>query len=196
MYYTFYHMQLLSSKEQYFTPSGQYIGNSAHIKQMWDEAVKAGQTQGALGKDTLFTPEWNQAANNGRIASFVSAVWMKQILADAAPDTKGKWRIARAPGGDGNYGGSFMAITKYCQYPKEAFEVIKWLQSPQNQVIASNELQLFPSALSALDDPSLNQPEAFFGGQQTTPIFSAAAKNVPLAFQGPNDGTVDTEIQT
>src|SRR5579859_1363947 len=194
--YTIYEMQLLASKEHYFAPGGQYIGGSAHIKQIWDDSVKAVQTQGALGKDGAFSTDWNQAADSGRIASFVSAVWMKQILSDAAPDTKGKWRIARAPGGDGNYGGSFLAVTKYTQYPKEAFEVIKWLQNPQNQVTASNDIQLFPSALSALDNPSLGQPEDFFGGQNTTPIFAAAAKNVPLFYTDPHDGTVDTEIST
>ena len=191
--YTIYDMQLLSSKNHYFTPSGQYIGGSPHIKQIWDESIKALQTPGAIGKDT---DDWNQAVDTGRVASFVSAVWKKQVLEEAAPDTAGKWRIARAPGGDGNFGGSFLTVTKASQHPKEAFEVIKWLQSPENQLTAYREIQLFPSALTALDNPSLNQPEAFFGGQNTTQIFVSAARNVPLAYLGPHDGRVDGEIYT
>jgi cellobiose transport system substrate-binding protein len=194
--YSLFRMQVYSSKVHYFSPSGQYLGNSPHIKQLWDEAIKAIQTQGAIARDQPFTTDWNQAADTGRIASFVSAVWMKQILEEAATDTKGKWRIARAPGGDGNFGGSFLAVTRYSQHPQEAFEVIKWLQNSQNQITASNDIQLFPSALSALDNPSLGQPEPYFGGQNTTPLFAAAAKNVPLAFSSPYDNTVETELNT
>ncbi|GHO42774.1 extracellular solute-binding protein [Ktedonospora formicarum] len=194
--YTVFSMQLDASKEHYFTADGKYVGNSANIKQMWDQAVKAVKTQGAISKSTGFSSDWNQAANNGRIASFISAVWMKQILSEAAPDTTGKWRIARAPGGDGNYGGSFMAVTTASEHPKEAYEVIKWLQSPENQLRSYQTLQLFPSAIKSLDDPSLSQPEPFFGGQKTTPIFVEAAKNVPLFSTNPMDGVVDNELRS
>lgn len=189
-------MQLSASKERYFDSSGNYIGNSEHMKQVWDQSIKAAKMQGALSKTVNFTNDWNQAASTGRIASFVHAVWMKQILAEAAPDTAGKWRIARAPGGDGNNGGSFLTVTTASEHPKEAFEVIKWLQSPENQLRSYQNLQLFPSALKALDDPSLSQPEKFFGNQQTTPIFAASAKNVPLSPANSNDGTVENEFKT
>nr|BBH89178.1 sugar ABC transporter substrate-binding protein [Thermosporothrix sp. COM3] len=184
--------QLMSqSPKLYFDRDGNYIGDQEHVKRNWDLAVKAYQ-MGIDGK--IVSSEWNKAANNGRIGAFVHAVWEKQILADAAPDTKGKWRIARAPGGDGNNGGSFLTITKYCQHPKEAFEVIKWLQSPQNQLTAYKTMQLFPSAFDALKSPELAQPEPFFGGQRTTEIFSAAAVNVPNSYSAPDDSVVSTAI--
>ncbi|QBD77512.1 extracellular solute-binding protein [Ktedonosporobacter rubrisoli] len=189
--YNVYEMQLMANKEHYFTPSGQYIGDQPEIRRFWNMAVQAGQAEGGTARAV---EDWNQAMNNGRAVSFVGAVWNKQILADAAPDTAGKWRIARAPGGDGNYGGSFLTISKNCEHPKEAFEVIKWLQSPENQLFAYKDIQLFPSAIRALDDPSLNQPESFFGGQRTTQIFAAAAKNVPLFYTGPNDTKTDNFI--
>ena len=77
---------------------------------------------------------------------------------------------------------------------KEAFEVIKWLQNADNQVTGSNDIQLFPSATKALNNSSLGKPEDYFGGQNTTPIFAAAAQNVPQFFSGPNDGKVDAPI--
>src|SRR5579859_7169733 len=188
--YTLFEMQLAASKDQYFAPDGKYIGDQQHIKQMWDLSSAAMKTQGVIGKAIN---DWNQAANNGRIASFVGPVWNKAILEDSAPDTKGKWRMARAPA-DGNNGGSFLAVTTYSDHAKAAFEVIKWLENPQNQVIAYNDIQTFPSAIAALNDPSLGQPEAFFGGQNTTPIFAASAQNVPLFFSGPMDATVDNTL--
>ncbi len=177
---------LAQSAKQYVTPSNQYIGNQPYMRQIWNQAVQVAQL-GIDNKIQRYGTSWNEAASNGSLAAFMGAVWMKQILQDAAPNTSGKWRIARAPGGDGNNGGSFIAITTASQHPKEAFEVIKWLQSPQNQLTAYKDLQLFPSAIADVDNPALQQNEAFYGGQNTTPIFAAAAKDVPLSYIGPDD---------
>ncbi len=179
-----YGQLMAQSTTRYFDRSGKYIGDQPAIKQMWDIATQAAQ-MGVTAKTQRYGPTWNQAASNGLLAGFVGAVWMKQILQDAAPDTAGKWRIAYVPGSAGNSGGSFLGISKYSQHPKEAFEVIKWLQSPQNQVIGYRDLQLYPSALSALDDTSMHQKEAFYGGQDTTTIFSDTAKHIPLSYAGP-----------
>jgi cellobiose transport system substrate-binding protein len=83
-----------------------------------------------------------------------------------------------------------LAITTACQYPKEAFAVIQWLQSPANQLIGYKDLQLFPSAISDLNNPNLHQPEAFFGGEDTTTVFAQAARNVPLSYYGPENDVV------
>ncbi|GHO57284.1 ABC transporter substrate-binding protein [Ktedonobacter robiniae] len=190
---TVYGQMLGQSAKQYFDKSGTYLGDQSHIKAMWDEAIKTYKA-GVDGKVPMWGTSWNQGVSNGYIASFVGAVWMKQVLQDAAPDTKGKWRIARAPGGDGNSGGSFLAITKYCQHPKEAFEVIKWLQSPTNQVAGYKDLQLYPSALDSLNDPALHQKEDFYGGEDTQDVFGVAVKNVPSFYSGPYDGIAGTAI--
>lgn len=153
------------------------------MKKAWDLAVKASQ-MGLLANASTFSSEWNAAANNGKIASFVGAVWCKEILMQAAPDTSGKWRVARAPGGDGNNGGSFLAIMKTSKHPQEAFDVIKWLQNPENQVTSFKEINLFPSAKKALDSDVMKQKEAFFGGQVTGEIFSESARNVKPAYYG------------
>jgi len=187
---TLYAYMMAQSPKQYFDQAtGQYIGDQPYMKKIWDETVKPVQMQVTA---KVPNANWNQDISNGLVASFVGAVWRKADLASGAPDTSGKWRIARSPGGDGNEGGSFLAITKYSQHPKEAFEVIKWLQSPQNQVTAYKDIQLYPSALAAFNDPGMHSHEAFFGGQDTTPIFAEAAKNVPIMYMGPDDGTVST----
>ncbi|WP_201361310.1 ABC transporter substrate-binding protein [Dictyobacter formicarum] len=163
---------------QYFDHSDKYIGTQDIVKQAWSLANKVHQAGISANIDN-WTTEWNAGISNGTIASFVGAVWMKQILQDAAPNTKGKWRIARNPGGDGNSGGSFLAVTKASAHPKEAFEVIKWLENPANQLTAYKSLQLFPSTLSTLDQPGMSSKEDFYGGQDTNQIFSVAAKDIP-----------------
>ncbi|MEI0740309.1 extracellular solute-binding protein [Paenibacillus sp. JTLBN-2024] len=160
------------SDKIYFDKNENFIGedSSSSMKKAWDLAVKASQ-MGLLANASTFFSEWNAAANNGKIASFVGAVWCKEILMQAAPDTSGKWRVARAPGGDGNNGGSFLAIMKTSKHPQEAFDVIKWLQNPENQVTSFKEINLFLSAKKALDSDVMKQKEAFFGGQVTGEIF-------------------------
>jgi len=140
----------------------------------------------------MWTQGWYAGFANGLVASFVGAVWMKQILEDAAPATSGKWHITYAPGGAGNNGGSFLGIPKFSSHPKEAFEVIKWLQSPENQLVAYKDLQLYPSALSSISDPSILQTEPFFGNQDTTQIFAVSAKQVPAQYVAADDGTAAT----
>ncbi|MCJ8014837.1 ABC transporter substrate-binding protein [Paenibacillus sp. KQZ6P-2] len=180
------------SDKIYFDKNDNFIGESpdSSMKKAWDLAVQASQ-MGVLANTNMFSSEWNASMNNGKIASFVSAVWHKQILMDAAPDTAGKWRVARAPGGDGNVGGSFLAIMKTSKYPKESFEVMKWLLNSENQVTAFKDINLFPSATKALDAPVMKEKEDFFGGQSTGEIFTESARNVKPAYFGSKFGNVN-----
>ncbi|OPA74786.1 sugar ABC transporter substrate-binding protein [Paenibacillus selenitireducens] len=173
------------SDKIYFDKNENFIGEdpSSSMKTAWDLAVKASQ-MGLLANASTFSSEWNAAANNGRIASFVGAVWCKEILMQSAPDTAGKWRVARAPGGDGNNGGSFLAIMKTSQHPQEAFDVIKWVQNPENQVTSFKDINLFPSAKKALDSDVMQQKEDFFGGQATGEIFTESARHVKPSYFG------------
>lgn len=189
------------SDKIYFDKDENFIGEdpSSSMKKAWDLAVKASQ-MGLLANASTFSSEWNAAANNGKIASFVGAVWSKEILMQAAPDTSGKWRVARAPGGDGNNGGSFLAIMKTSKHPQEAFDVIQWLENPENQVTSFKEINLFPSAKKALDSDAMKQKEEFFGGQVTGEIFSESARNVKPAYFGTKyanlNGIVGRELST
>ncbi len=178
----------------YFDNSDNFIGDQEHIKQAWDRAVKVHQL-GLSAKIGGWTPEWNAAMNNGKVASFIGAVWMKQILMEAAPDTKGKWRIARAPGGDGNNGGSFIGITKQSKHPKEAYEVIKWLMSPEHQLNSLVTMNLFPSTPSVFSDSKVVQAEEFFGNQKMNEIFMKSAENVKPAYRGPKFSIANSAFQ-
>lgn len=191
---TVFAQSLAQSDKLYFDQQDRFIGDQAHLKKAWDASVKVNQL-GLSAKVTQWTPEWNAAMNNGAIASFVGAVWMKQVIQDAAKDSSGKWRIARAPGGDGNSGGSFVGVTKQSKHPKEAYEVIKWLQNPQNQLTALGTTNLFPSTPSIYGDAKMALPERFFGNQVTNLIFIESAKNVKDAYFGPKHTIADTIIK-
>ena len=88
------------SERIYFAEDNTFIGETpeSSMKTAWDTAVKASQMKLSANANTS-SSEWNAAMNNGRVASFVGAVWMKEILMQAPPDTSGKWRVARALAG-------------------------------------------------------------------------------------------------
>lgn len=136
--------------------------------------------------------DWNVSVNHGTVAGFVGAVWERKYLMQAGPDTAGKWRVARAPGGDGNNGGSFISITKYSPHPQEAFALIKWLLSPQNQLRSFLNESLFPSTPSVFSSPNMAHADPFFGGQNISEIFRQSAAHVKPTYFDPENGLVDT----
>ncbi len=167
----------------YQDKSGHFIGDQAHVKRAWDLAVTA-HRKGLLANSARYSTDWNASADTGRFITFHGAVWMKLILKDAAPDTTGLWRVCPAPGGAGNSGGSFLSITRYCKDPQLAFDIISWVQNPENQLKAYVEIDLYPSTPSIYNRPEMNHPEEFFGGQNTNPIFSESARQVKPFYLG------------
>ncbi|GGI46555.1 sugar ABC transporter substrate-binding protein [Paenibacillus marchantiophytorum] len=186
-----YNQYFAQQDKAYFDNNDNFIGDQPHIKAGWDLTAKFTSEKVVAGVAN-WTPEWNSAANNGKFASFVGASWMKSTLQAGAPDTKGKWRVAPAPGEPGNNGGSFLAIPKQSKHPKEAFEVIKWLENAQNQANSYASKGLFPSTLASYPDPKMNLAEDFFGGQKTGEIFSDSAKKVKPKFLGLNQNIATT----
>jgi len=130
------------------------------------------------------------AWNAGKELSFVNACWITGELKQAAPSTAGSWRVSRSPGGAGNQGGSYLAVTRYCPRPQDAFAVVSWLLSPENQPRAYLDAGLFPSSPAAFRDPRLLEPEPFFGGQATMAVFARSASEVKPAYFSPWDITI------
>src|SRR5690606_1973462 len=75
----------------------------------------------------------------------------------------------------------FLTLPTTCKDPEAGFAFIEWLTSPDNQAIAFNELQLYPSAPEAITDGRLKDPFHFFGPQDPQLFFLEAAKQVPTA---------------
>lgn len=163
---------------------GNFVADQDHIHDAFITAANAKPY--VYGGDTEWSPEWAAAMNNGDVAAFVGAVWMKPEIQNAAPDMAGNWRVTSAPGGAGNVGGSAIGITKDCEDPETAFEVIKWMTNTENQVESLAQLGLFPSLISALDDESLLYEEEFFGNQVVNEYFVKAAKEIKDLYYPPN----------
>ncbi|BBI32935.1 extracellular solute-binding protein [Cohnella abietis] len=178
--------------QSFFDLDGKYIGDQAHIKSAWDSSVKA--YQAGLTFPFSSDSEKNAAMNNGKISSFSGASWAVGDVIAAAPDTKGKWNIAYPPGGVGNQGGSFMGILKSSKYPKEAYEVIKFLVSPENLIAGYKDFGNYPSTPEIYTKPEMVNENAFFGNQDLSTVFADAAKDVKVAHTDTRDDMVFNEI--
>ncbi|MEV6236092.1 extracellular solute-binding protein [Lentzea sp. NPDC051838] len=181
---------LAQEKQKYLDRQNRYLADQSQVRRAWDRAVQAfrmGLTAGYAGSATGEGVDRLAAWNNGKEVSFVNASWITGNLKLSAPGTSGKWRVCSPPGGPGNQGGSFLAITKYCPDPHGAYEIVKWLLSPENQAAAYQELGLFPSSPAAFDDPQALAPEEFFGGQVTMEVFGKIAEKVQPVYFSPYD---------
>ncbi|WP_079417703.1 ABC transporter substrate-binding protein [Paenibacillus ferrarius] len=180
------------NSEGYFGADGKYIGDQAHVKKAWDTAVKAYQL--GLTYANVNDTEKNAATNNSKISSFIGASWAVGDLLGAAPDTKGKWQVAYPPGGVGNQGGSFFGVLKSSKNPKEAYEIIKFLVSPDNLVAGYKEFGNYPSTPEVYSKPEMVNKSDFFGNQDLSSVFADAAKDVKVAPTDARDDMVATTL--
>jgi cellobiose transport system substrate-binding protein len=171
---------------RFVNESNQYVGDSAEIRKAWNvavEAIRRGVTAGIANDDK----RWPGLFVDGQVATDSGAAWHAADMVQAAPTTKGKWRVANGAADGANIGGSFLAIPANGGDHATAFEVIKWLLSPENQAKMFAEAALFPSAPAAYKMAPLIAPDPFFGGQRTTEVFAASAAKKRRSFQAPAD---------
>jgi cellobiose transport system substrate-binding protein len=188
-----YGYRMAQQPKRYMTPDGQYIGDQDHVRQAFDLAVRV--VKEGLSANAQNSTDKNAVVTNGKLVAYNAAVWWAQLgPKNAAPKTKGLWRVTTPPGGAGNKGGSFLAITKYCKDPKAAFAFISWLESAKNQAQAFLDPVLFPSTPASYSDSQLSAPDPFFGGQQIVDFFADSAKKYPGAYFSPYDTIIDTPI--
>lgn len=174
---------LNASPQRFFDSDDQPVFEApdSAVRKAWDTAVAAIQA-GVTGGLSVTTDQ-NSAWVSGKTVGNIEAVWWAQILADTAPDTAGKWRLAAQPERPGNSGGSFLAVPTSSKDPQAAYEFIRWLTTPAHQAASYNELQLFPSTPASFDDPAITAPEGtFFGDQDPLQFFATQAETVPTTF--------------
>ena len=75
-------------------------------------AIKLHEDKGLVA----FAADWNAGFKNGTFATVTCPAWMMGYIQGQAPDASGKWNIADVPGGGGNWGGSFLTVTKQSQH--------------------------------------------------------------------------------
>lgn len=173
---------LNASPERYFDSSDRplYAEPDSAVRRAWDTAVSA--IEAKITGNLQTSTDQNSGWVAGRVAGHIEAVWWAEILADTAPDTKGKWRLANQPEKPGNSGGSFLGVPATCKDPEAAFAFISWLTTPANQALTFNDVQLFPSTPASFTGGEMISNTGFFGPQDPLAFFSKAAEAVPTTF--------------
>ena len=130
-----------------------------------------------------WTNEWGEKLKRGQIATCVTGAWMAGQLNNwVAPNTRGLWRAAPLPEGTFvSYGGTFYALPRHASAQNKAlaWELVQLLTLDRGQQLAALKSQdAFPALLAAQDDPFLEQPLPFLGGQRARVLWRDAARRI------------------
>ncbi|MER5794564.1 extracellular solute-binding protein [Streptomyces sp. NPDC001980] len=178
--------------QRFIDKNNHFIGDQDHIRSAWTTAVRPY----TLGIDAKINDNsWNAAVGKNLLTE-LGAAWHALDIEQAAPQTKGKWRVCANPVGPANQGGSYLALPKQCRNPEEAFKIISWILSPANDARGFTDAAIFPAAPAAYAMPAMTGPDAFFGGQKIIEVFGPAAKAIPDSYEAPADAAVMAPYMT
>ena len=185
------------SPEQYFNEKDELIiEDSPYVKEAYDYTTNLIQ-EGLVGQNGLWSPEWGAAMAEGSYGTLLAPSWMVANIKANAPDAGGKWSVTTMPEGAGNWGGSFIAIPKESKHPKEAYEFIEWLTTPEQQLKSFSNNGLFPSAPSVYtQDAFTGFTDDYFNDLPTANIFAKAAESVKPVYMGKHYPIVNAELVT
>ncbi|GAA0229605.1 extracellular solute-binding protein [Saccharothrix mutabilis subsp. mutabilis] len=139
-----------------------------------------------------FSQDWNVALKQASFATTTCPAWaLALIKAGAGDEAAGKWDVAAAPGGGGNWGGSFLAVPKQGKHPKEAYELAKWLTAPEQQKRIFKETGNLPSEPVAYKDPEVTSTvNEYFNSAPVGRIFGDSAESLKPTYRGTKDAKV------
>ncbi|MER7953193.1 extracellular solute-binding protein [Streptomyces sp. NPDC096030] len=189
-----YAVMIGQEKERYYDASGKLVyADSPAVKNAWDTSAKAAQ-EGLSAKLDQWSPQWNQAFSTGSFATLPCPAWMLGYIKGQAGDAgKGKWDVAKLPGGAGNWGGSYLSVPRAAKHKKEAYELIKWLTAPEQQAVLFTKQGNFPSSTGAIAKVA-TATDPYFSGAPIGQIFGDAAKAAPVQVLGVHDKNVADQI--
>jgi cellobiose transport system substrate-binding protein len=186
------------SPTQYYDQSGKPVYDSNPlVKRAWDLSMQAVANK-ETAKLQQFQTAWNQAFSSGSFATIACPSWMIGYIQGQAGDKgAGKWDVTAAPGGTGNWGGSYLAVPKAARHVTAAVELAKWLTAPEQQVKLFLKQGSFPSSPAAIADPRVaGATSAYFNNAPVGRIFGDSARNLPVAVLGPKDGVIKDNFTT
>lgn len=167
--------------------------SNPQVEKAFDLALDAIPISSRVGS---FSEEWNAGMNNGDFAVLAAPSWMTTYISQQAPDTAGKWDIAAVPEDAGNWGGSQLTIPAKSDHPEEAYALIKWLMSPEQQLEIFQLHGNFPSTPELYESEEIQGfTNEFFNSAPSGPIYSKSVESIQPIFEGPQQRLIDTAIQ-
>ncbi|MGX1478819.1 UNVERIFIED_CONTAM: cellobiose transport system substrate-binding protein [Streptomyces canus] len=180
--------------KRYVDKDRHFIGDQEHVRHAWALAVEA-KRRGIVSDLVSGTPDQLSAKQDGKLPSELGASWAAFDIKNGVPKAKGRYRVAQMPVRPANNGGSFLAITKACREPEQAFRIITWILNASNQAQGYVDAGLFPSTPASYGLKQMREPDPYFGGQVTTDIFGPAAQQIVVAYNSPFDVALGQPIK-
>ncbi|MFI5610666.1 ABC transporter substrate-binding protein [Amycolatopsis sp. NPDC051903] len=194
---TVYTAMLNQSPENYFSArDDSYIaGTNPSVHNAFELAGTLAQKKQTAGA-TTYTQAWNVAIKQGSFATIACPAWMLTQIKEAGGDANsGKWDVTTVPGASGNQGGSFLAIPKQSEHPKEAYDLAKWLTAPEQEKKLFLSDGILPSEPSVYKDPQVvAHTDPYFSDAPIGQIYAASADTLRPNYRGLHDADVRPEF--
>ncbi len=127
-----------------------------------------------------WSERWAPALKSGKVASVIMGAWMLGNLSTwIDKEGAGNWRIAPAPGGAFNNGGTYLQIPQLAKNKAAAWEFIKFLTTTaeaQNAVF--QKTGIVPAYKPAWNSPMYDEPVPYLGGQKAWRMLIDLAQKV------------------
>ncbi|MDA3949194.1 MAG: extracellular solute-binding protein [Spirochaeta sp.] len=150
---------------------------------------------GIDGDLTAWTGPWTQSFADGTVAATVNGAWFGGALKTwIATDLAGDWRATRLPGNTlAALGGTYLTIPENVSDEQKAvaWEVITYLTTNGNAQITTFEtIDAYPALTAVYDDPIMDEPVDYFGGQKVRQLYAEIARDIPNAAVSEYDAAV------
>jgi multiple sugar transport system substrate-binding protein len=157
--------------------------------------VKKIREAGIDGDLGAWTGPWTQSFADGTVAATINGAWFGGALKTwIATDLAGDWRVTRLPGNTlAALGGTYLSIPSEVPDEKKvvAWEVVKYLTTSSNAQLTTFEtIDAFPALTTVFDDPIMNEPVEYFGGQKVRQLYAEIAREIPNAAVSEYDAAV------
>jgi cellobiose transport system substrate-binding protein len=195
-YGTIFNLIQNQGSDFYYGSDGSLIYETNPQVQKAFNTALAGAEAGISANIKQFTPEWNAGMANGDFAALGCPAWMMNYIQGQAPDTAGKWNITSIPEVGGNWGGTQLTIPAASDNHQAAYDMIKWLLSPENQLEVFKLHGNFPSTPELYDTPEIQDfTNPFFSDAPVGKIYAESAKAVQPIYEGAQQREIDREFE-
>ncbi len=146
----------------------------------------------AEAADNWDPPTYKAAFTAEQFIAVWGPPWHLGGLIPALPEQSGKWFAQAFPQGLGdsrptaNYGGTGQCITEQSKNADLAWELIKLCNLTKEGALTDFRLRTaYPAYKPAYEDPALQAPSEFFGGQKIGELYASVAPEIPEFRQSP-----------
>jgi arabinosaccharide transport system substrate-binding protein len=193
-----HYMLSQSAGTAYFDDQGNYIGDneqSVAAMQLLHDMVYEFDIAGiapAVASDNWYPPQYRAAFEAEKFVALFGPPWHLSFLLTDVPDQSGQWKVQQLPSGLGeglptaNFGGTGQCVTTQSQNVDAAYDLVRIANLTTEGVLADFKARTaYPAYRPAYDDPTLNEPNEYFGGQKLGQIYSELAPQLPPFNQSP-----------